>query len=125
MSLNRDNHDFDVIVIGGGHAGTEAAHASARILGKSGRKIRFCLSIPHASVSCLLQPRDGWVGEGPLIKEIDALGGIMGMITDQSAIQYKKLNASKGPAVRSSRAQCDKALLCAKYAKFPRENPRI
>ncbi len=97
---------WDVIVIGGGHAGCEAAVASAKmgcrtaLLTLSSKRIGF--------MSC--NPAIGGLAKGQLVKEIDALGGVMGMVTDQSAIQYRRLNASKGPAVRSSRAQCDKAL---------------
>src|SRR6185437_12979765 len=100
---------FDVIVIGGGHAGTEAAHASARM----GRKTALLsLNVERIGfMSC--NPAMGGLAKGQLIKEIDALGGIMGINTDKTAIQYRRLNSSKGPAVRSSRAQCDKAL----YAK--------
>src|SRR5436190_1119659 len=98
--------DFDVIVIGGGHAGSEAAHAAARmgcstaLLSQNPGRIGF--------MSC--NPAMGGLAKGQLIKEIDALGGIMGINTDKTAIQYRRLNSSKGPAVRSSRAQCDKAL---------------
>jgi tRNA uridine 5-carboxymethylaminomethyl modification enzyme len=97
---------FDVLVIGGGHAGCEAAHAAARmgcstgLLSFNSERIGF--------MSC--NPAMGGLAKGQLIKEIDALGGIMGRITDRTAIQYRRLNSSKGPAVRSSRAQCDKAL---------------
>jgi tRNA uridine 5-carboxymethylaminomethyl modification enzyme len=100
------NSIWDVIVIGGGHAGCEAAHASARMGCKTAlitldsKRIGF--------MSC--NPAMGGLAKGQLIKEIDALGGAMGRITDLAAIQYRRLNASKGPAVRSSRAQCDKAL---------------
>lgn len=98
--------DFEVIVIGGGHAGCEAAHAAARmgcstaLLSLNPSRIGF--------MSC--NPAMGGLAKGQLIKEIDALGGIMGMNTDKTAIQYRRLNSSKGPAVRSSRAQCDKRL---------------
>jgi tRNA uridine 5-carboxymethylaminomethyl modification enzyme len=100
------NSIWDVIVIGGGHAGCEAAHASARMGCKTAlvtldsKRIGF--------MSC--NPAMGGLAKGQLIKEIDALGGAMGRITDLAAIQYRRLNASKGPAVRSSRAQCDKAV---------------
>ena len=96
---------FDVVVIGGGHAGCEAAHASAR-MGCLTALITLDQS-RIASMSC--NPAIGGLAKGQLVKEIDALGGIMGVITDRSAIQYRRLNSSKGPAVRSSRAQCDRA----------------
>jgi tRNA uridine 5-carboxymethylaminomethyl modification enzyme len=92
------------MVIGGGHAGCEAAHAAARM------GLRTAMVVLRADrigfMSC--NPAMGGLAKGQLIKEIDALGGIMGEITDQAAIQYRRLNSSKGPAVRSSRAQCDK-----------------
>src|SRR3954463_14059302 len=98
--------DFDVVVIGGGHAGTEAAHASARM----GLKTALLCLVPERIGFMSCNPAMGGLAKGQLIKEIDALGGLMGAITDRTAIQYRRLNSSKGPAVRSSRAQCDKAL---------------
>src|SRR6476469_4519846 len=98
--------DFDVIVIGGGHAGTEAAHASAKMGCKTALVTLNTSRIGFMSCN----PAMGGLAKGQLIKEIDALGGIMGINTDKTAIQYRRLNARKGPAVRSSRAQCDKAL---------------
>ncbi len=101
--------NYDVLVIGGGHAGCEAAHASARL---GARTAMITLDVSKiGSMSC--NPAIGGLAKGQLVKEVDALGGIMGQITDQSTIQFRRLNSSKGPAVRSSRAQCDKL----KYAK--------
>jgi tRNA uridine 5-carboxymethylaminomethyl modification enzyme len=102
--------DYDVLVIGGGHAGTEAAHASARM----GARTALATLNPERIGYLSCNPAMGGLAKGQLIKEIDALGGIMGRQTDKTAIQYRRLNTSKGPAVRSSRAQCDKPLYAVK-----------
>lgn len=100
---------WDVIVVGGGHAGTEAAHAAARL----GCKTALLTMNPTRIGFMSCNPAIGGLAKGQLVKEIDALGGIMGINTDRAAIQYRRLNSSKGAAVRSSRAQCDKSI----YAK--------
>jgi tRNA uridine 5-carboxymethylaminomethyl modification enzyme len=113
--------DFDVIVIGGGHAGTEAANAAARI----GCRTALITMNPDRIGFMSCNPAMGGLAKGQLVKEIDAMGGLMGRITDLTAIQYRRLNSSKGPAVRSSRAQCDKALYAKTMQEFVRTLPNL
>src|SRR5690348_3248665 len=102
--MSKKGNEFDVLVVGGGHAGVEAALVAAR-LGCATALLTFDRK-RLGQMSC--NPAIGGLGKGQLVKEIDALFGEMGRATDDTGIQFRTLNSSKGPAVRSSRAQADR-----------------
>src|SRR4026209_2878423 len=103
--MSSESKIFDIIVVGAGHAGIEACLASAR-MGCS--TLMLTLNLDHiGQMSC--NPAIGGIGKGHLVKEIDALGGEMARAIDETGIQFRMLNTKKGPAVRASRAQADKA----------------
>ncbi len=113
--------EYDVIVVGAGHAGCEAAHAASK-MGFDTLLLTIHLET-IAQMSC--NPAVGGLAKGHLVREIDALGGIMGQLTDEAGIQFRLLNRSRGGAVQAPRAQCDKAGYRLKMKKWLEETPRL
>lgn len=113
--------EFDVVVVGGGHAGAEASASAAKLGAKT---LLITLNIDTiCQMSC--NPAMGGVAKGQIVREIDALGGWSGIVTDRSAIQFRMLNRSKGPAMWSPRAQCDKSLFSKTWQRILENTPNL
>ena len=118
---NTNLYNYDIIVVGAGHAGCEAASAAARM---GSRTLLLTMDMQKmASMSC--NPAVGGVAKGQIVREIDALGGCMGRITDRSTIQFRMLNRSKGAAMWSPRAQCDKELFSRLWRRELENTPNL
>src|SRR4026209_502196 len=122
MSQSRDfETEFEVVVIGAGHAGTEAAVAAARL----GARVGLITSALETIAKMSCNPAIGGVAKGTVVREVDALGGIMGRATDMATIQFRMLNRSKGPAVWAPRAQCDRGLYRRAVRTLVEEHARV
>src|SRR5512145_1008866 len=108
------NFNYDIIVVGGGHAGCEAAHIAATMGAKT---LLVTMDMTKmAQMSC--NPAMGGIAKGQIVREIDAMGGMSGVVTDLTMIQFRMLNRSKGPAMWSPRAQCDRVLFSREWRRI-------
>ena len=121
MTEGRAAVKYDVVVIGAGHAGCEAAHASARM----GSRTAMVLPSAGAVARMSCNPAVGGLAKGHLVREIDAMGGLMGRVIDESGIQFRLLNRSRGSAVQAPRAQADKAHYHEVMLRRLRATPRL
>src|SRR3712207_5787957 len=112
---------FDVLVVGAGHAGTEAAVAAARL----GASVAIVTSALETIGQMSCNPAIGGVAKGTVVREVDALGGIMGRATDLATIQFRMLNRSKGPAVWAPRAQCDRGIYPRAVRGLLEQHPKL
>src|SRR5438309_11649199 len=112
-------HQYDIIIVGAGHAGCEAAAAAANLRSKV---LLITMNMQTiAQMSC--NPAMGGIAKGQIIREIDALGGYSGIVTDKSMLQFRMLNRSKGPAMWSPRAQCDRMLFDSSWREMLEQTP--
>ena len=121
MQLEAMKNIYDIIVIGGGHAGVEAASSAARM----GAKVAL-ITVDSKKIGVMsCNPAMGGIAKGQIVREIDAIGGYSGIVTDKSSIQFKMLNLSKGPAMWSPRAQNDRALFAQYWREMLEATPNL
>src|SRR5437868_15336932 len=113
--------DYDVIVVGAGHAGSEAAAAAANL----GSKVLLITMNMQTIGQMSCNPAMGGIAKGQIVREIDALGGYSGVVSDKSMIQFRMLNRSKGPAMWSPRSQNDRMLFAAEWRRMLEETPNV